>query len=389
MKEDRKKYFKSPKINTRKFGVTASQYTNPTQAVPTSFAEEFPSQPKPEPTKDKYPHAWLFFAIVIGIPLLFTLGLFMPTTIIRYIVVGVIVVLLSLLWILNLFAPPPRNIVTIISVLLCGILIVLPVNPPLPKKSDSHFVDPKMAFSSNPLIGTTVSPEQLAESHAPIPTPSNKPIPTAEVLHQSKAKIQLDNFLQLWMQNKTNEMLLLCTADWINQQEMPEKELFNILGLSKPISYKVNNVYGSDIDTARTADVTIEMLQSSGNNVFKLFQIILTRSNDSWFIDPNSLSSSTVVTVTPTPVPGQQVNPTLLPGQIFTPVPPPTLPPNLQLYYNPDNGSYYHSDPNCSSTDPAFLPFAGSLMYSQLNSKEFKALKRCRTCDAPERPTIQ
>ena len=57
---------------------------------------------------------------------------------------------------------------------------------------------------------------------------------------------------------------------------------------------------------------------------------------------------------------------------------------NLQLYRNPENGSNYHLDPNCSGVKEKFLPLTGDFTYGDLARDEFKKLTPCVYCDAPK-----
>ena len=67
-------------------------------------------------------------------------------------------------------------------------------------------------------------------------------------------------------------------------------------------------------------------------------------------------------------------------------LPMPDLPdPQLQLYRNPDGGSNYHLDANCSGVKAKYLPLAGDLTYGDLEHDEFKKLTPCPYCAAPKR----
>ena len=64
----------------------------------------------------------------------------------------------------------------------------------------------------------------------------------------------------------------------------------------------------------------------------------------------------------------------------------PDLPdPGLQLYRNPDGGSNYHLDQNCSGVKEKFLPLEGDLTYGDLERDEFRKLTPCPYCSAPKR----
>ena len=58
----------------------------------------------------------------------------------------------------------------------------------------------------------------------------------------------------------------------------------------------------------------------------------------------------------------------------------------LQLYRNPNGGSNYHLNANCSGVKSKFLPLAGDFTYGDLMSDDFKKLTPCMYCGAPERP---
>ena len=58
---------------------------------------------------------------------------------------------------------------------------------------------------------------------------------------------------------------------------------------------------------------------------------------------------------------------------------------SLQLYRNPNGGSNYHLDQNCSGVKEKFLPLAGDFTYGDLQSDEFKRLTPCTSCAAPQR----
>lgn len=54
------------------------------------------------------------------------------------------------------------------------------------------------------------------------------------------------------------------------------------------------------------------------------------------------------------------------------------------LYYNPNGGSYYHSDPNCPSVKSKYLPLT-PFTYGQLEEAPFDSLTRCPACAPPMR----
>ena len=59
--------------------------------------------------------------------------------------------------------------------------------------------------------------------------------------------------------------------------------------------------------------------------------------------------------------------------------------PSTKLYYNPDGGSYYHIDPNCTSLAAKYKPLKAYFMFPELNDASYKELKQCSECGAPLR----
>ena len=59
--------------------------------------------------------------------------------------------------------------------------------------------------------------------------------------------------------------------------------------------------------------------------------------------------------------------------------------PSTPLYRNPNGGSNYHLDQNCSGVRSKYLPLTGDFTYGDLDEDEFKNLTPCRTCGAPLR----
>lgn len=59
--------------------------------------------------------------------------------------------------------------------------------------------------------------------------------------------------------------------------------------------------------------------------------------------------------------------------------------PETPLYRNPNGGSNYHLDQNCSGVKSKFLPLEGGFTYGDLESSAYKKLTPCVYCAAPEK----
>ena len=54
------------------------------------------------------------------------------------------------------------------------------------------------------------------------------------------------------------------------------------------------------------------------------------------------------------------------------------------VYYNPNGGNYYHSDPNCSSVRSKYLPLS-PITYADLETSAYSELTACSTCSPEKR----
>ena len=60
---------------------------------------------------------------------------------------------------------------------------------------------------------------------------------------------------------------------------------------------------------------------------------------------------------------------------------------SLELFYNPDGGSYYHSSATCGSVKAKYLPLT-AFPYSELDSGAYAKLKPCPSCSPVRRKAI-
>jgi hypothetical protein len=58
---------------------------------------------------------------------------------------------------------------------------------------------------------------------------------------------------------------------------------------------------------------------------------------------------------------------------------------SLDLYFNPNNGQYYHSDQNCSGVRDKYLPLKGHFTYAELDNEPYSRLIACPSCNPPAR----
>lgn len=58
---------------------------------------------------------------------------------------------------------------------------------------------------------------------------------------------------------------------------------------------------------------------------------------------------------------------------------------DLMLYFNPNNGQYYHLDQNCASIRDKYLPLKGGFTYAELDDAGHLKLTPCKSCNPPLR----
>ena len=185
---------------------------------------------------------------------------------------------------------------------------------------------------------------------------------------------QLTSFFYFWSVNDTENMVSLCAPSWQKSVSEPKKSLFSILANRVPVNYSFTAISGTNNDASRTitAEVEIDKRNGSSTSIY-IFKVIMLNEDGAWFVDPRSLESNETATATAT--------------NSFATQPPTPEPATADtvLYYNPDGGSYYHSDPNCSQIAAKYLPLKGTFRYSQVNDDEYKDLSPCNSCAAPLR----
>ena len=186
----------------------------------------------------------------------------------------------------------------------------------------------------------------------------------------------LSSFLFFWTINDYDSMVNYCAPSWVKSQEDSRVALFGILANRLLKSYTPGTPTGTDNDISRTVPVTaiVDKNTNDGESIF-IFNIIMLKENDAWYVDPQSLKSheeveattfSVIITQPPTPQPAES---------------------SMVLYYNTDGGSYYHADPYCEAVAEKYRPLTGTFTYGQINEPAYAKLKVCQRCAAPMRPS--
>ncbi len=366
-----------------------SRYSStPLQNVKKATPPKRGNRPQPPRTVGDYQDAaagqrsfaLLQIMLTIILPLMFVIALLVPSNTLNLSFVALSAGCLLLMWLLNAFVPNARmtlSLIHIAMILVCLFAVWMnptsgpTVNQPSgPSASGVQEGDPSSIFTQNAdagMVGMTAQQSQSVSDFKVETTPN----PDAASLAQKR----LEEFMSAWMNNDFKKMVALSLPSWVSSQENAEQAMFFVRGIRMPLSFEFTSVSGSDADSTRTVNMQVKMDKSNGQAPRNyLMQVLMMRVNDQWYVDPNSLSSEQeVADASVTQVPVVTVAPLI------------TADPNLTLYYNPDGGTKYHTDPNCPTLGEKYKPLQHSFYYSQLGEAAYSKLVPCTTCHAPAR----
>ena len=292
--------------------------------------------------------------------------------------VGVSMLFVMLMWLLHAFAQSARSKLTLIYVLAAAVIVAkLIVSTPgsVTQRVVSR-VDSSSIFGSESALDTP----KLSDIEG---TSMETPPPEATEAPVSPAQQRLEEFMGYWSMGNQDAMVSMCSPSWVDNEENPKAALWTITMMTRPTSYIVERVDGSNTDSSRPIMIIANITNQDGSTTAKRYQIIMLRSNDVWYIDPSSLNSIGTVT-SEDDQPFEQIS-SIITDRTPSPTPAPTVNPQMILYYNPDGGQYYHADPNCTSVGEKNRPLKGTFLFAELDNAKFRTLKRCRKCKAPER----
>lgn len=218
---------------------------------------------------------------------------------------------------------------------------------------------------TDPYAGYGTSNYQQNVTSAPQPTSNANAL----------AGNRLLQFFTYWGENKLDNMVELCAPSWQVKQENAKKSIFTLLQNRRPTEFTLENISGPQGGDSLTFIMRVSIDKNNGKPV-TIYQMSVRMVNESgqWYVDPNSLVSNEI-----------QETPDPNATPVVTPTPTPYVDGNTVLYYNPDGGKLYHSDPNCISLHAKYLPLKGKFTYSEINSGKYAELEPCNVCGAPLR----
>ena len=196
---------------------------------------------------------------------------------------------------------------------------------------------------------------------------------------QHGARERVLTFFMYWNRNDLDNMLTLCDPAWKEREENPKTELFRILQNRTPESLTVESVkdiagesYDGRLYCLVYAVSDVDRHNGKANEK-QLFRILVVQGNDGlWYIIPDSLDNSEEAE---DEIPAEATPESENAGAE-----------DMELYYQPEGGEYYHLDQNCPRVHAKYLPLQGVFHLSELNDENYLNLKPCPVCGAPQRP---
>ena len=317
--------------------------------------------------------------MIVLLPIGFIVALMLGNQAVSWGYVGGSLFFVLLMWLLRAFAQSARSKLTLIYVLAASVIVVklIASSPSRIAENMQRRVNTNIFNSESALDTPTLADFEATDA---VTTPE----PEATEAPKSAAEMRLDEFMYYWTTGELDSMVSLCLPSWVDNSVQPKSDLWKLTGMWAPSTYYVERVDGSNTDSSRAIMMVANINNQDGTTTAKRYQIMMIRSNDTWYINPNSLNSIGTVTADD-PQPFEQISNII---QEATPAPTaaPTVNPQLMLYYNEDGGKYYHVDPYCTSVQKRDqVPLTGQFTYSALDDANYRTLKPCRTCHAPER----
>ena len=327
------------------------------------------------PRKKKIPAETIALMTIGGVlPVLFILGLVLPGAAwLKWVFVVLTVAAIGYVWARDAVKGSLKVTLSMIygALAIVALVSALTNTSPADVTNQGSGVNNSQSSGQNDVLGSSNTGSGLMWEDTDAPT--ERPTPE-QVVADGAARSQLTSFFYFWSANLIDSMVNLTSPSWQRSVRDPKTELFGILVNRTPTSYEITNMTGTDADTSRTATVRASIDKHYGSEEVYLFTVLMTKEDGIWYVDPKSLATNERESATPE-------------AGNTTPTQPPltTSYPGMTVYYNPNGGSYYHIDANCSSAAASNLPFKGSFSWDEINNAPYSSLQACNVCGAPLR----
>ena len=371
MNGNRGQYTSAPLFNMKKKRMTPKPAQQPGEG----------ERPAEQPAERHY--VVLPLILCVGLPILFLAALIVPSNLLRWVYLGAAAASLIAMWALRAFVKSARGTLTVIYcalALVIGLALYMNGQSPETRNVSSARVDTASVFTNS-------DPSALGAALASYytPAPEENANSAAAAASVSAAQQQLNGFMQAWALGNVPQMLDYVLPSWKAQQTSAETALWQLTLDSRPVGeYQIESTLGSDGDSARTIVIKVHMNERNAGSelVYKRMQVLMFRTGQTWYVDPNSLNGLIIDEATEqaaagVPMIGTTIAPTATPA-------PETATSGITLYYNPNGGKYYHSKATCEAVNQEYWPLTG-FSYDLLNSAQFSKLIPCTKCNPPAR----
>ena len=296
--------------------------------------------------------------------------------VLKWIFLVLAAVSLAGIWLRPVLDPGPRLTASVLVGVAALVTVLSMVLTPGADRTTDGAGTERSASTPTPAVddmaAAAMEEEGLGAWVAAEPVQMNVPTPTPDTT--SATLENLSSFFYFWSVNNIDNMLKYCAPSWVNAQSDPRVALFQVLSNRIAKSYTLGTPTGKDNDITRTVAVTATVDKQNGDDYSMfVFNVIMMKENETWYVDPRSLQSH------------EEVEATTFSAVITQPPTPQPAEPSMVLYYNPDGGSYYHADPNCEAVAEKYRPLSGTFTFGQINEPAYADLKCCQRCAAPMR----
>lgn len=373
MNSNRGQYNESPMYNMKN-----KRPERKKPAPPPRFQEQAPTQDQPsqEGTAQGIKrHVFLSLLLSFVLPALFLLSLFVNSSELRWAYLGLAALAVLSMWVLGAFVRSARNTLTVVHVALAAVIgLALFINQQSPEAL-------RTIAAQNPPSAVQQDTQPLMDA-MPTEAPQSTTDPSILI---SEAQKRLKGFFDAWGKNQIQELLKYCSPAWINSTQAPTNVLFQSLSGNIPLDFEVENDSGSDTSANRVITVRAHFQDGAATALYRL-NVRMVKTNDVWYVDPNSLDLVPVNEAAEQKASVQNnmvVNTTIAPKVTEDP-----NVPKVVVYYNKEGkGKYYHADKYCSAVASQWWPLT-EFSFDLINSREYKNLLPCSTCGAPARPSV-
>ncbi len=388
--------------NNYRYTPSAKESARPRQSAPRTAPARYAAERQPSGQRSSAGRTGglsletlLLAAIFVILPLVLVIGLFAGPVMWVFIILALIVI--AVMWVLSVFAPRGRVLVSLVLGALCVIALLTRINfsdrqttyrsyGAVSAATDTPSAGLSTTANNNPAyvaLGGNYPTAAVTEATPTTgPAQSGTQVVDTGTATLSAAQEVLDAYLTYWQQQRYEDMIQYTLPSWRAALESPQTQLFFNHSAWDLKNWTVTpDTYSANSDSVTFTVIADLERRVTGIAAPQQFSAILFNTGGTWYVDPDSLRTGIAITVTEAPSLANANAP-----QEPTPIPEPTTNPTLKLYYNTKGGSFYHLLQKCESINSKYYDSMAAFTYSQLNDEPYSKLKPCSVCGAPKRP---